>query len=236
MTNHWTVYMYEFPNGKRYIGATSQKLYHRQGTHFQKYNNCKALWESIQNYGVENIKQTILFEGDIPSEQAMELERKYIAKYKTTDPEFGYNSGNGGEGLYARTLSEERKEILRRQLRAFHKARIGTHHSECSKKKMSLAHAGKKRGPMSEETKRKISIANSRENMSEETHIRRSLSKQKKVYAVNNETGERIDFACMQEAATFFNVQGSSITRWIQGIRKPSNNYSFYLYSPTTTE
>lgn len=117
-----------------------------------------------------------------------------------------------------------------------HKKQIGKKSSESTKRKESFAKIGKKRGPMSEETKAKISFANSAENISDETRRRKSESKYKAVLAVNNETGEGMVFKNHELAAEYFGVRDSSITRWINGTRKPTNGFSFYRYSPTTTE
>ena len=59
---HWIVYMYTFPNGKRYVGKTKRTLAQRQGAEFKGYRHCTLLWNAIQKYGVENIKQEVLFE------------------------------------------------------------------------------------------------------------------------------------------------------------------------------
>ena len=59
----WIIYMYTFPNGKRYIGKTSQSLKDRQeGPSWTGYNNSTVLMRAIKKYGVENIRQDILFE------------------------------------------------------------------------------------------------------------------------------------------------------------------------------
>ena len=65
-----------------------------------------------------------------------------------------------------------------------------------------------------EETKRKISFANSKENMSEATHIRRSESKKKKVLVTNNATGEKVIYHSLEEVCEQFSVRCSSVTRW----------------------
>ena len=235
MIHHWIIYMYTFPNEKRYIGATRRPLHHRQGSResgWAKYKLCKPLWEAIQEFGVDNIKQTILFEGDIEDETASDMERFYIAHFKTNckkyhDPSFGYNQGDGGEGTQHRQISEERKEILRKQVQVFHERNIGTHASEETRHRQSIAKLGIKRGPLSEEAKRKISFANSSANISDETRMKKSKAFSQPVIAHNPVTGETLFFDSGEQAADYFGVRPSSVTRWINGTRNPRNGYEF---------
>lgn len=233
MIHHWIIYMYTFPNGKRYIGATRRPLHHRQGSKesgWAKYKLCTPLWEAIQEFGVDNIEQSILFEGDIEDEAASEMERFYIAHFKTNcrkyhDPSFGYNQGDGGEGTQERHLTEERREELRESVRVIGKARIGTHPSEETRHRQRLAKLGTKRGPMSEETKRKIGLANSLEMISDEERQRRSDSKKQPVVAHNPVTGETLFFDSGEQAADYFGVRPSAVSRWIKDNSNPRNGY-----------
>ena len=142
--NHWIIYMYTFPSGKRYIGKTKRRLLERQGYNFERYKNCTVLWKAIQKYGIENIQQDILFEDDMSDEYATRLEKICILLFKTncnrfSSPKFGYNLTDGGEGLSGWHPDEERLEILRAQVKEFHKNRIGSHHTDEAKRKMSEA-------------------------------------------------------------------------------------------------
>lgn len=234
--NHWIIYMYTFPSGKRYIGKTKRTLSERQGYNFSGYDSCTVLWNAIQKYGVENIQQEILFENDMTDEYASRLEQICILLFKTncnkfSNPKFGYNLTDGGEGLTGWHPDEERLEVLQAQMHEFAEKRRGTHPSEETRKKLSEAKKGKKRGPMLESTKQKISKANSRENMSEETRIRRSNSKKKQVVAIHNITKEEIIFNSCEAVAEYFHVGLSTVTRWCKKLRKPSVGYDFYYLS-----
>lgn len=219
-----------------------RSLARRQGADFNRYRNCTALWHAIEKYGTDSIRQDILFEGLITDHEACELEKEYILKYETNanrfySPKKGYNLTDGGEGLSGWHPDEERMKALREQMRSFHERRRGTHHSEESRQKMRDVKLGVKRGPISEEHKRKIALANSKANMSEETARRRSAAVKKKVAATNNDTGEEMVFDSVEEAAEYFGVRESSISRWASGERTPrSNNYSFKIYPRTTTK
>lgn len=230
--NHWIIYMYTFPSGKRYIGKTKRTLSERQGYNFAGYDSCTVLWNAIQKYGIENIKQEILFENDMTDEYASRLEQICILLFKTNcnkfyNPKFGYNLTDGGEGLTGWHPDEKRLEILLKQMHEFAEKRKGTHPSEETRKKLSNAKKGKKRGPMSESTKQKISKSNSRENMSEETHIRRSNSKKKQVIATHCTTKEEIIFNSCEEVAEHFHVSCTTVSRWCKKLRNPSVDYDF---------
>ena len=123
-----------------------------------------------------------------------------------------------------------------KQLDKAKEVRLAMGVSEESRRKMSEAKKGIKRGPMSEETKAKISKANSSKNMSEETRERKSKAKSKKVKATNINDGTFIIFKNHHEAAEYFNVRDSSISRWINGKRNPKIPYKFENYTPATTE
>lgn len=230
--HHWIIYMYTFPNGKRYIGKTMRNLSKRQGSNFKQYDRCTALKRAIQKYGIGSIDQRILFENDMPDEYASRLEQICILLFKANcnkfnNPKYGYNLTDGGDGVAGWHPDEDRLAVLRAQMDKFHERQKGSHHSEESKKKMSEAKKGKPGRPLSEETKTKISIANSRENMTEETRIRRSNSKKKKVIAIHRITNEKIIFNSGEEAAAYFGVRSSAVSRWCNKTRNPSVDYDF---------
>lgn len=124
----WIIYMYTFPNGKRYIGKTHTSLKDRQGgANWSGYDHSSILMKAVRKYGIKNIKQEILFEDEMVDEYASRLEQICILLFKAnclrfTDPAYGYNMTDGGEGT------------------------IGHHHTEESKKKMSESKKGKKTG------------------------------------------------------------------------------------------
>lgn len=122
----WIIYMYTFPNGKRYIGKTCRTLKDRQdGSKWRGYRGSPVLWNAIQKYGVANIKQDILFEDYMTYDDSDRLEMTCIALFKTNcnrynNPAYGYNCDDGGGGMPGFHHSEETKEKLRQ-------AHIGKH-------------------------------------------------------------------------------------------------------------
>ena len=239
--NTWTIYMYIFPNGKRYIGKTKRTMGQRKGNSatWEGYKNCTLLWKAIQKYGVENIQEVILIKQPMENSKADELEKYYIAKYKTNvnryGPEYGYNLTDGGDGVKGIKYTGE--ELTRRveQMRENGNKHKGTKLTEEHKKKLSEAKKGEKHPNygkhLSIETRAKIGLANSRENMSEETRKRRSESKKKKIIATHKISGEQIIFNSMSEAASYFQVGPPSVTRWCKKERNPSVPYIFDYYS-----
>lgn len=121
----WTIYMYTFPNEKKYIGKTSRTLKKRQGSsNWIDYKKSIILMRAVKKYGIENIKQDILFQGFMTDEYAARLEKMCILLFKSNclkfeDPSYGYNMTDGGEGV------------------------SGYHHTSEAKRKMSEAKIGK---------------------------------------------------------------------------------------------
>lgn len=136
MQNSYTVYIHIAPNGKRYVGITSQKVEQRW-RNGRGYKQNQPFYNAIQKYGWDNIKHEVVA-FDISYEEAALLEKELIQKYKTRDKHYGYNICVGGENGW-----------------------VGVHHTDEAKKKMSIAKAGKpssrKGVKLSDGTKRKLS-------------------------------------------------------------------------------
>ena len=239
--NTWIIYMYIFPNGKRYIGKTKRTLAQRKvnSETWEGYSKCPLLWKAIQKYGVVNIKEVILIKEQMEDTRASELEKYYIALYKTNVNKYGnaygYNLTDGGDGVSGIKYTGDQLSRRVEQMRENGLKHKGTKLTEEHRKKLSEAKKGKNNPNygkhLSEETRAKIGKANSRENMTEETRQRRSDSKKKKIIAIHKETGEKILFNSMTEAARYFNVGLPSVTRWCKKERNPSVPYIFDYYS-----
>ena len=99
----WTVYKHtNKTNGKVYIGITRTSVDRRwrngEGYVLQTY-----FYNAIKKYGWDGFSHKILFDG-LTAEEAIEKEKELIAFYKSnyrryTNPVFGYNATDGGEGL-----------------------------------------------------------------------------------------------------------------------------------------
>lgn len=126
MNDNYKVYMHIFPNGKKYIGITSQSLKDRfdGGYGYQT----PIMRNAIRKYGWENVIHELLYD-NLSKEEAYKKEIELIEQHKTTNFEYGYNISKGGEGSNGCIPSKE------------------------TRGKMSNSHKGKQ---LSEETKEKI--------------------------------------------------------------------------------
>lgn len=93
--NEYYVYKHTTPNNKVYIGITKQNP-NRRWRNGHGYSDSVLFFNAIIKYGWVNITHEILKEG-ISFEEANELEKYYIALYKSNQREFGYNITQGGE-------------------------------------------------------------------------------------------------------------------------------------------
>ena len=128
---NYTVYQHTTPNGKTYIGITGQKPRIRWQCG-RGYKSNQYFYNAIKKYGWENIEHKII-KTTLTKEEAEQMERDMIAKFKSNEREHGYNITSGGEC-------------------------IGKHSSE-SKQKMSEAHKGMRYNigvPFTEERKKHL--------------------------------------------------------------------------------
>lgn len=122
-------------NNKKYVGATINNPQERFWHHISMANSGsdRPFYKSIRKYGKESFSLEILEKNSDTNYVFNVLEEKYIKKYKSHISENGYNLTWGGDG------------------------NNGFKPSDATKLKISRALKGKKRKPLSEEHKRKIS-------------------------------------------------------------------------------
>lgn len=119
----YKLYMHISPSGKRYVGITSYKNPNTRWQSGRGYPKNPHLSAAIEKYGWENFKHIILADG-LTKEDAERAEIKCIKHWDLRNPEKGYNISRGGDAPTK-----------------------GWHHSEESKKKISLGNRGKIRTP-----------------------------------------------------------------------------------------
>lgn len=108
--------MHTSPTNKHYIGITKQQppsnRWRKDG---KGYKNSIYFWNAIQKYGWDNFKHVIVAEG-LSLNEASEMEKDLIQKYKTTNKDFGYNISSGGidaEPVYDREkLAQSRRKKI----------------------------------------------------------------------------------------------------------------------------
>lgn len=149
----YTVYVHTFPNGKRYVGITSQDVTRRwrDGNGYEG----QVVYDAIIKYDWDNVKHEILFEG-LTKEQAEEEEKALIKRYDTTSHANGYNVELGGNATGKVSDESKRKnsESHKGMMAVEKHWHYGQHWSDDVKKKISEASKGKK---ISDETRLKKS-------------------------------------------------------------------------------
>lgn len=150
--NCWTVYRHITPDGKSYIGKTSQRPKKRwkngkgyKGTLFSG---------AIQKFGWDKIEHEIL-DTNLDEFEAKCLEEYYILSYRTF---IGFSDCNGynmslGEGTTGWQPTNETREKISESNKGKTQHK-GFHHSEETKKRISESHKGKTNSP---ETRKRIS-------------------------------------------------------------------------------
>lgn len=109
------IYKHTTPNGKVYIGFTSQKPEERWAKG-RGYRTQKVFYRAINKYGWENITHEIIDEAS-SLEEAREKEKEYIQQFNSNNKEFGYNLTAGGEGTLGYRLPKELVEQISKRMK-----------------------------------------------------------------------------------------------------------------------
>jgi len=137
-------------NGKLYIGKTVKTLNQRWNSHVRmakkKTNRC--LYDAMNKYGYDNFEIISICQASNIKELE-QLEKSYIKKFKTLDRAYGYNMTEGGDG--GPMPPESLKKMIEKK--------TGVPLTEEHKQKISKAHMGRPKGPMSDKQKKKLSKA-----------------------------------------------------------------------------
>ena len=156
------VYIHTFPNGKKYVGCTTQAKPECRWREGKGYYLQKHLYNAILKYGWSSITHEVF---EVESKEEMyRKEIELISFYHSNDPEYGYNLSTGGEGSTGPHPSwkgghhspETRHKISEalKEKSSFNNPEHRQHLSEIWKGREKPWLKGK---PRSEETRRKIS-------------------------------------------------------------------------------
>ena len=195
-------YIYKVTNfvtGQYYIG--SQCSGKTVGVNYFTSSTNKVFKEGFKNYGREKYKIVIIKEFEDP-EECVRAENYIIRNYMLLKDGLCLNRFYccGGEKIFSR---------------------VGIHHSEKTKQKMSETHKGhpgpNKGIPRSEETKQKMSetlkgrpSTNKGKPHTEETRKKISLSHKIKISI------EDVAFDSLKEASKYYNVSAAVIGYWLK--------------------
>jgi group I intron endonuclease len=128
------IYRVTGPTGKIYIGQTVQRLERRKSFHAfraKKGDKRQAFQIAILEHGFSSFAWEEIDQAE-NQEELNQKEKQWIAHYNSADPAYGYNGTAGG---------------------------IKTVYSAETRRKMSAAMRGKKRGPPAEGHRQKLSEA-----------------------------------------------------------------------------
>lgn len=199
-------------NNKVYIGQTVRSLEVRMSEH--KRHNYTSFDKAINKYGLENFDVEIID----TAKDINELNEKeiYWIKYYNCVVPNGYNQCNGGENT------------------------LGYHHKEESKKKMSqkksVMYLGENnpfynKHHTKEQCEKWSKTRKGLKHLTEE-QIKRLRASHFKVGVINLDTG--LIFNSIREAAKYYNLVETHISRVCRGKRKTTGGYKWAYYDNKT--
>ena len=191
------VYKHTSPDGKVYIGITCQKPEERwRNGKGYKFN--QHFTNAINRYGWENFSHDILF-SNLSQEDAKAKEKALIKSHNATNKMNGYNITEGGDCASGMK---------------------GKHHSNKTKKKMSIAHKGFKH---TKESRQRMSAVQKGKTISKKTT--EAVSKARSIPVMCVETG--VIYHNAHDIMRFLGINPSHIYESCKGInhRKTAGGY-----------
>jgi group I intron endonuclease len=222
---------------EKYIGVTTKSFNCRySGGRWWEYTQNKLLRNAYQKYGKDAFLVSIL-ENGLPKEDLTSVEAEYIYSLNTFCPN-GYNltydtcPSNPSEGVFYRvSLRTQRIFVYQKDSEGFVDLNMaGGPCSEETKRKISLANKGKKRTP---EQRARMALAGKGRKWAPETvdKRRRSLlgKHTKVVLQIDPETNQIVkEHSSIQNAASYLGLSSSSnLTSVCKGKQKTAGGYIF---------
>lgn len=107
------IYMMVFPNGKQYVGLTTEGLRTRMRKHRADARRLDkptkpVVHKALLKYGFENVNVSVL-ESNIRSDDLLKLREQYYVKRFNTLRPAGYNSTEGGDHIARKTPDQLEK-------------------------------------------------------------------------------------------------------------------------------
>ena len=132
ISDNYNVYVFTFPDGKRYVGMTGQPLKNRWDCG-NGYRNNQRLQNAISRTGFDSI-QIEHFPYPLSRDSAERIETALIDYFDSANPEKGYNRGHGALTEYGWKQDAETREKDR-------KAQTGLKKTAETRRRMSDSHA-----------------------------------------------------------------------------------------------
>lgn len=105
--HNYCVYKHEAPNGKIYIGITSNKPEIRWNNG-KGYKSCRLFYNAIIKYGWDNITHDILFK-NLTKTEAEQKEQELIKYFNSNNRKYGYNLMSGGHSSSRHSIETRQK-------------------------------------------------------------------------------------------------------------------------------
>ena len=154
-----SIYLLLSPSGKIYIGQTKQKPAEKRWENYRKLN-CKdqpKLYNALKKYGPENFVFKVI-EVCKNQQELDDSEKFYIKDYDSIKNGYNIKLGGNTQNMtpeIGRKISETKKEQLKSGIRIHNWT--GKHHSDKTKRILSIQRIGIKTQPHTEEWKRNLS-------------------------------------------------------------------------------
>lgn len=220
----YCVYKHISPDGRVYIGITSQKPEARwQGGNGYRGNT--YFTRSIKKHGWENFTHKIVYTG-LTAEEAKETEIRLISEYQSNKREFGYNISSGGESKKGTHISEQQKQIIR-------EANTGKIVSEETRKKLSVSSKKTWSNPEFVKHMRKINTGKNNPMYGRKMTDKDKVKRKAKSVIQYTKSGEFVfEYISIHDASSKTGVNRADISNCCKGIFKQAGGY-VWRYSKT---
>lgn len=215
--NRFIVYIHKNKEtDKVYVGITSKTPERRWGKYGTGYRSNTYFWNSIQKYGWDGFDHIIVAQ-NLSVDDAANMEKELISKYKSNLLEYGYNFTSGGE------VNQEYSEESKKKMSERAKGRVVT---EEHRRHLSESHKGIKPWNVgispSDETKEKIS-----KSQLGRKHTKGSIEKMRNIAWKN--TPVQIDgvvFRSMTECSKYLGFgKSKKLSAWLRGENSMPEEY-----------
>lgn len=230
---NYSVYCHTSPSNKKYVGISCnlEKRWNNGKGYIKNY----LFYRAIEKYGWDNFKHEILY-NQLTLEEAGKIEKQLIAEWNLTNPQFGYNLREGGNGNFSnesrrlmsisrlnnknsvgRHLSLETRQKISESLKQYYK----THTPTMTNKKQSEETKEKLRNrKISDETKLKM-----KQNHADVSGEKNPSAKPIRQLDLNGNILEEFAYATL--ASRKFNLDLSSIIKCCRGKAKTCGGYKW---------